>query len=169
MRLNCNIERVMKRIVHILLVLLLTAGIAEAQPAAGMGQRGERAKERIKAIKVGYLTEKLKLTPEQAAKFWPVYNRYEDELRQTRRAMIQKHKGNNEMTREEAMQFIDDNLDYQEAELKLKRKYNEEFMKVLPPEQLAELYKAERDFKTLMLNQIRKRNAGGQRPALQQK
>ena len=72
------------------------------------------------------------------------------------------------MTREEAMKFIEDNLDYQEAQLNLKRKYNEAFLKVLPAQQLAELYKAEREFKTMMLNQMRKRNTQRGNKAVQQ-
>ena len=44
---------------------------AQAQPGKRM--------ERIHAIKVAYLTDKLQLTSEQSEKFWPIYNRYEEE------------------------------------------------------------------------------------------
>ena len=69
MRLHCNTNKIMKRIGYTLLLLVFACGFANAQPI----QR-DKARENIKAIKVGYLTEKLKLTPEQATKFWPVYN-----------------------------------------------------------------------------------------------
>jgi Spy/CpxP family protein refolding chaperone len=35
-------------------------------------------KEKIKALKVAYITEELNLTSEEAQKFWPIYNTYDD-------------------------------------------------------------------------------------------
>jgi hypothetical protein len=35
-------------------------------------------KERIKALKVAFLTEKLSLTEKEAQQFWPIYNAYDD-------------------------------------------------------------------------------------------
>ena len=40
------------------------------------GQRKERH-ERIQALKVAFITEKLELTPEEAQQFWPVFNAIE--------------------------------------------------------------------------------------------
>lgn len=56
---------------HLILIALLI----------GIGYNGiaqENRRERIKSLKVAYLTEKLDLSPEEAAAFWPVYNEYED-------------------------------------------------------------------------------------------
>ncbi len=58
----------MKNILITTLVLLLAFQV-EAQ---------ENRRERIKSLKVAYLTEKLELTPEEAAEFWPAYNEYEN-------------------------------------------------------------------------------------------
>ena len=41
------------------------------------GKKGSR--EKIKALKVAYLTEQLNLTSSEAEKFWPIYNRFEKE------------------------------------------------------------------------------------------
>ena len=74
------------------------------------------------AIKVGYITDKVHLTSEQATKFWPVYNRYEEEMRDTRRSFMQKHAGSqNRDARRSDADNIDDNLDYQEAELNIRK------------------------------------------------
>ncbi|WP_224490985.1 hypothetical protein [Robertkochia flava] len=40
----------------------------------------ESRRERIKSLKVAYLTEKLELLPDEAAIFWPRYNQYDDTL-----------------------------------------------------------------------------------------
>lgn len=137
----------------VLLLLALACNIVAAQPR-------ERY-ERVHAIKVGYLTDKLHLTSEQAAKFWPVYNQYEEEQRGLRRKFLMEYKNKQQnMDKEEAMKFVDDNLDYQEAELKLKRKYKDEFLKTITAQQMAELYQAERDFKKLLIQQLKERRAG---------
>ena len=33
-------------------------------------------KDKITSLKVSYLTERLELTPKEAEKFWPIYNKY---------------------------------------------------------------------------------------------
>lgn len=145
----------MKKTGYLLLLLAFMCNMVAAQPR-------ERF-ERIHAIKVGYLTDKLHLTPEQAAKFWPVYNQYEDERHNMRREYLAKYRDNQpNRDREEAMKYIDDNLDYQEAELKLKRKYKDAFLKIISAQQMADLYQAERDFKKMLIQQLRERRAARQ-------
>ena len=40
-----------------------------------MGQpRLNQKREQIKALKIAYITDELKLTPEEATKFWPLFN-----------------------------------------------------------------------------------------------
>ncbi len=140
------------RIIGILSILLLSFTL-NAQ--AGDGRRAER----IHAIKVGYLTDRLHLTEQQSAAFWPVYNSYEAELRDARRAFRQQQKGENpDMgTDQQAMQSIDDNLDLQEQILGINKKYKSRFLNIISAQQLATLYEAERDFKKLLLQQLRQR------------
>lgn len=147
----------MKRIIGILSILLVGFGLsAHAQP--GRGQRGER----IHAIKVGYLTDRLHLTSEQSSAFWPVYNEYEAEIRSARQAFRQKYRnGAGTETDAEAGQFIEDNLNFQEQAIGINRKYKDRMLKVISPQQLATLYEAERDFKKLLLQQLRERRSGG--------
>ena len=57
----------MKRI--ILLALILITGILFAQD-------GERIKQ-MKAMKTAFITAELDLSPQEAEKFWPIYNQYE--------------------------------------------------------------------------------------------
>lgn len=143
----------MRRVGYIILVLLM-AFSAQAQPGKRM--------ERIHAIKVAYLTDKLQLTSEQSEKFWPIYNRYEEERfaigRKYRKEAIGEGK-----TPEEAMRSIDDDIEMQEKMLELRKKYKEEFLKVISPKQLATLVESEREFKKLLLQQLKERreNRGG--------
>ena len=54
-------------------------------------QRG--SSEKIKALKVSFITEKLELTSNEASKFWPIYNKFETErykLYHVKRAEMKK-------------------------------------------------------------------------------
>ena len=66
-------------------------------------------------------------------------------------------------TPEEAMRSIDDDIEMQEKMLELRKKYKEEFLKVISPKQLATLVESEREFKKLLLQQLKERreNRGG--------
>ena len=156
----------MRHLFCVALITLSTLSMTNAQAAyqqANNGpRRGERM-ERIHAIKVGYLTDRLHLTSDQSAKFWPVYNQYEDEQRATRRNFFQKYQNSNNGggNEQESRQFIEDNLDYQAEELALKRKYKDQLLKIISAQQLASLYEAERDFKKLLLQQLRNGRGGG--------
>ena len=146
----------MKHLLHIALLLVMFVGFANAQPHM------ERRFERIHAIKVAYITDKMHLSADQSARFWPVYNRFDDEKREMRRNFFKKYKNSdNTSSAEGAMRYIDDDLDYQEQELALRRRYKEKLLKVLSPEQLAELYKAEREFKEMLLQQLKGKRGMG--------
>jgi hypothetical protein len=149
----------MKRIIGIISILLVSISL-QAQPG-GSDDRGRPGLERVRAIKMGYLTDRLHLTPVQAASFWPVYDDYEGELRNARQSFRQKYRegaGENDAA---ANRFIDDNLDFQEQVLTINKKYKNRMLKVISPQQLATLYEAERDFRKLLLQQLRRR--GGMR------
>ena len=42
-------------------------------------EKMKQKKEQIKALKVAFLTTELDLTPNEAEKFWPIYNTYDDQ------------------------------------------------------------------------------------------
>lgn len=67
----------MKRYILLTLLLLMYAGL-HAQ---------DNRRERIKSLKVAYLTEKLELQPDEAAAFWPVYNQYDETLFNFKRSL----------------------------------------------------------------------------------
>lgn len=142
-----------KKYLHILLLLLFTANIAGAQP------RVEHRFERIHAIKVAYITDKVQLSADVSARFWPVYNMFDDEKRELRRNFYKKYRKSGDMNCSDqvAMRYIDDDLDYQEQELALRRKYKVKLLKIITPQQLSELYKAEREFKVLLLQQLKEK------------
>ncbi len=120
-----------KRIL-ILWIFVYTISSVSAQPL----NRGEK----IQALKVAYITQVVKLTPEEAQSFWPVYNIYFEEIKKARQ-------GNQT-----------DELKYQEDILNIKKKYKPEFKKILKDDERVNLvYKAEADFLTAMQKELKKR------------
>lgn len=97
----------------------------------------EARQERIEALKTGFISQKLQLSPAEAEKFWPVYNRYEIELRQV-------HKEGNNM----------DVIDKDERLLNIRKKYKAEFSNVLGSRRVNSLFKSENEFRAVLLRHI---------------
>ncbi len=142
----------MKKIGYLIACILFTCLAAVAQP------RGEQG-ERIRAIKADFIKERIQLTPAQSSRFWPVYNRYEDEQRDVRRKFRSKYPQQQGGSRNEfqSRQFVDDNIEFREERLNVERKYRDEFLRVISAQQLAKMYEAERDFKRMLLENLRDR------------
>ncbi len=119
--------------------------------AVGWAQKPDY-KEKIKTMKIAYITDHLGLTPEQAEKFWPVYNKYDErifELHHEERKIV-KHQLNEEsiekLSEEEAQQLID-RLIYLENELlKQHKQMNADLKKILSAKEIVLLKKIEDDF-----------------------
>jgi hypothetical protein len=144
----------MKQLIHIALFLLFSSSLL-AQP----GQN----RERIHAIKVGYLTDRLKLSSQEAERFWPVYNSYEEDFFKLRQEYRRKYvkDGKEHLDPAEAQRFIDEDLEYREKMLDLRKRYKDQFLKVIPASKLAELYQAEADFKEMLIKRLEQRRGGG--------
>ncbi|MBS1774328.1 MAG: hypothetical protein JST82_15840 [Bacteroidetes bacterium] len=141
----------MEKLLRIILLLVLTTSVVRAQP----GQGGRRM-ERIHAIKVAYITDKIGLSEEQAQRFWPVYNRYEEEKMSIRRQYMQNRRvDNSKMNDEESMRSIDGDIELQEKMLDVRKHYKDEFLKIITPQQLSALIEAEKGFKQMLLRQLK--------------
>ena len=129
----------MRKQLFLLSFLVLFSAIVFAQ------ENKPPVRERLESLKVGFLTERLNLSAEEAKVFWPVYNKYQDELeqlRKSRRENLMNAKLNfDEMSDSEVEKTIDNELMYRQGELDVLKKYNPQFKKVLPVKKVAKLYK----------------------------
>lgn len=131
----------MKKILLIILVVLGITGVSVAQDDGGGGDKGGDA-GRLAALKIAYLTKKLNLSPEEAQKFWPIYNQYMAEIRKTRIDARQNKEG--EIPTEEKL-------------LDIRKKYNGEFNKALSSEKVNQFFKAEKEFGTVLQKELMER------------
>ncbi len=130
--------------------------------ATTWAQRG-RPMERIHAAKMAYITDRIHLSKQQFPAFMPVYNDYEQEIRDARQFFRKKYKSSDpgEANDPASLRFIDDNLDYQQKIIDIKRKYNDQFLKVISQQQLAQLTIAEREFKHMLIKRLERPQGRG--------
>ncbi len=117
-------------------------------------------RERIRSMKIAFITDRLSLTPAEAERFWPVYNQYQEELKELRlKHMGEKWHGQKvaELIEEEAAQYAECKIRRIEETARLKRKYHEKFLDILPVKKVALLYEAEKDFNRRLFREFRRR------------
>ncbi len=126
-------------------------------------------KERIKAMKVAHITEKLQLSSDEAQKFWPVYNVYEENTSKYRTMKFteikKKLRGQNidTMSEAEAKKILAQTEDVEEKMYTERRKLIKDLKKILSAKKILLLKKAEDDFNKNLLRQLRQRREQGRR------
>lgn len=146
----------------ILLVCFLFGSIVYAQPPHGQGGPGgsKEKREKIEAMKVEYFTSQLALTPEEAQKFWPVYNEFISkihELEKKRRKALKKEQSN-ALSDATVNAEIKQMFDLEQEILDLKMAYDKKFKEVLPIQKVGKLYQAEQSFRHELLRKMKKGN-----------
>ena len=129
----------MKRILFFVLLISLmgSPNWADAQPPN---------QERVEALKVAFITRQVQLTPEEAQKFWPIYNGYDQTMRSMLKAARQK--GESEIEIEEKI-------------LELHKKYKPEFLKAISDEKFNRFLQAERSWYNMLRKELQNREKGG--------
>lgn len=109
---------------------------------------------KIQAVKEDFLSRRLDLTPKEAKAFWPLYRKYSEELTAVK---ILKRINNSNATADGAQQ-VDLDLKYDTQIVEIKKRYRDEFYKILPPEKVSILYKSEHEFTDEVLRQLSERS-----------
>lgn len=125
---------------------------------AGPDNRQQRANQmpnaggiqKVQAVKEKFLDQNLQLTNDEAARFWPLYRRYQDEVIEVRRLK----RLNNSDAQANGREQVKKDLEYDGRLVEIKTRYNNEFLKILPPEKLSKLYKSEREFSDELIKML---------------
>lgn len=120
--------------------------------------------EKIKSLKVAFITEKLSLSSKEAQEFWPVYNAYEekrDALRKREHSEIRnKIKDADALTEKEAGQLLQQYIQLEEEEEELDNDFLKEVSSVISAKKTLLLLRSEEEFKRQLIKQYRS-NKGG--------
>jgi len=117
-------------------------------------------KEKMNEIKEAFIQKKLELTEAEAARFWPVFRRYEAERKALRKAARPdgEKKKFGEMSDAELNKFMDTAMDVKEKELQVQKKYFSEFRKILPANKAVKLLYIEEQFRQFLLKQAQNKD-----------
>ncbi len=138
---------ILKKIAGIICLLLAIASFTFAQ-----GNKDRNTiREKIKLRKIGFITERLSLTTEEAQVFWPLYHDYHSEVMAVRKSVRKSYSSLDEMTDAEIEQLIDARLDIETNLLSMKKDYLHKLKTILPIKKVARLANVERKFKEWML------------------
>jgi len=121
----------------------------------------ESKSDKVEALKIAFLTNKLELTSKEAQTFWPLYNEYNtkmEKLRKSKKSDFEdlKNKGEN-VSDKEIESSINEVFATKQKELDLQKEYYEKYTKVLSMKKVALLYQAENQFKRELLRKIKEK------------
>ncbi|MFZ9661277.1 MAG: hypothetical protein ACO29O_05300 [Chitinophagaceae bacterium] len=127
---------------HYLLIIVLFS------PIILFAQHIPTKEGRLQSLEIAYLTKELNLSPDEAKTFWPIYNKYSVEIKDS-------WKENKE----------DDLLSKQQRVLDIRKKYKGEFSKVISHDRVDQLYNAEVRFREMVRREfaLRQQNQGRMR------
>ncbi|QRR04320.1 Spy/CpxP family protein refolding chaperone [Dyadobacter sandarakinus] len=123
-------------------------------------RRSEEEIKRIQDAKVAIITNRLNLTQEQSAGFWPVYNEYAQKRREIHREQrkIMSDRKADGKTDDQVLGNLKEVQALRQEELDLEKEYQNKFLKVITAAQVIELYKAERTFNDMLLQRLKQKN-----------
>jgi hypothetical protein len=120
------------------LMVLSTAGIFAQNPG----------NERLDSYKIAFFTQRLKLTPSEAEKFWPIYNDYQERKAKIQQERIQLHKKFNQealnLSDKEMTVMGDKLIELVVLEAELSMTFHQHLKAVLPPAKVLRLAPGQR-------------------------
>ena len=145
----------MKKVFFYFITLFLSVNLVHAQ---------QNMRQHLKLLKTSFITTAINLTPVEAEKFWPVYNKYSNEIQNlkiTQETSIQ-HKikiigGVDNLTDQEAKILLDTFVKTEKQISDNEIKMVQELSKIISAKKIVALKKAERDFNRRILQEYAKR------------
>ena len=143
----------MKQSIKILMVAGLTMFFAWTASA----QKGNP--DKLRSEKIAFISTELNLTPEEAEKFWPVYNVVDaekkeaiDAVKEARKALRKAIKDNAEDA--EISKLLKEFISLEAKSREISAKSLDKVQKVLPAAKVAKLYLAEEKFRRQQINRL---------------
>jgi hypothetical protein len=135
-------------------ILLFSPAVSQDKPADNM----QILREKIKADKKLLVAANMELTESEAEAFWPVYEKYQDELflLRTRTLKLIKDYGDayGTMSNDKAKALLDELMKIDSLGLKLRQTYLPKFRQVLPEVKVVRYYQLENKINAALMYEL---------------
>jgi hypothetical protein len=129
-------------------------------------------RQRLDAYKIAFFTKRLNLTSQEAEKFWPVYNEFQDNKNkiQLERQELNRNFNQNElnMNEREMIEAGDKLVGMEVREAALAQEFHNKIKTVLPPVKVLRLYQAENQYRLQLLKELQERREVRVNPNIRQ-
>jgi hypothetical protein len=119
----------------------------------------EQTREKLEAYRIAFFTKRLNLTPQEAEKFWPVYNEFQDKKNQIQaeKGKINRNFNQNElnMSEKEMIEAGDRYIALEVQGANLTQEYHSRFKEILSPVKVLRLYQAENQYRIQLLQELK--------------
>ena len=123
----------------------------------------DQRKRQFKSEKIAYITTEMNFTVEEAQKFWPVYNKYDEILDQIgekrRKNFAPKRAGIDSLTESQCASILDMSFLLDNEELVAKQNFYKELKAIFSYKQIMRYYHAEYEFRRRLISD--KQNVNG--------
>ena len=145
------------------IVLLSLLTLWSTLPTIAQGPPTD-VRERVEAAKVGFITREVKLSPDEAKVFWPIYEAYHAELRSVERDPMDRDRREVITDDVEALKVLKSMEATAEKREAIRKKYQKKFLEILPAHKVLAYYRAEREFQRRLNERLREGRSEGGRP-----
>ncbi len=135
----------------LLTLLIALTGFIPFRKIHAQGSGGNGGVQDLETLKIAFISNQLDLTPDEAQKFWPVYNQYNKELKQMRQSF-------------NASPYKDE-LKWQEDVLNLRKRYRPDFLKCIPQQKFDKMLRLDAAWKEKLRQEILKRQQAPKGPS----
>jgi hypothetical protein len=146
-----------------IIMVLAVAGIVMAMVVPAMSQEKpsdnmQIVLEKIRADKKLFVAENMQLSEAEAKAFWPVYDRYQDELfllrARTAKLISDYTNAYEKMTNDTAKRLLSEHMTIESLGLKLRQTYLLKFRKVLSEVKIARYYQIENKIQAVLMYEL---------------
>lgn len=132
-------------------ILIITLALGSFSALKAQDDDGSKKAEKIKALKIAFISQKLELSPDEAQKFWPVYSQYENDMSK----VLNDRRNSDVIANDERL-------------LNVRKKYRSEFVKVIGQPRINKLFNTEKEFRGVLLRHLKNRE-NPQRPLMRRR
>lgn len=147
--------------IYVIVAIFFISGLS-------FGQEVKNPGEKVRSLKIAYITQELELTAKEAEKFWPVYNEYDRKIRGLERnermkvrTIIKESNGYKNLTDNQAEEILNRIYKIERQIFDTKKEMDQKLSKVISKKKILRLKHIEREFVRNLMNRLRSRKRKG--------